>query len=935
MEINSINLAGIWDFALDTERVGKNDKWFLKKLSDKFTLPGTTDSNKKGTGKEERNYKNLNRNNLFSGWAWYQKEVEIPQNFAEKHITLFLERCMWETSVWVDDTYIGSEESLCAPHIYNLSNSLTPGKHLITILVDNSNLKDENVAITDTKVYRDLTTSSSERWKHNCGGHHTMFLLPTNWNGIIGMIELRAESSLRLSKVDVYPQKDLKSIKVIAQIASDNSYCGDADLTYCLNDEYLNIMLSEKDKISLNGEDEKSVTFYIDVPSNMKKWDEFEPILYTLQVQLNSDNQSSTKSVNFGLRYIETQGEKILLNGNRVFLRGTIENCTFPLSFAPSTEKEEWDRIFRIAKSYGLNHMRFHTFCPPKAAFDAADRAGFFLQVEIGSSSCPTYIENPIDSKFLSDELKRILDTYGNHPSFTMVSMGNEQLIALNIPDVYKSHDKVLAEKVSFGQQYDPRHLYTATSHPYSPSREDDYFVSAWTMKCVDKKLKNEMSDEWDCFITGIAWGGPDPRTRSFYCAEEPTLAHDYDSGLSDITKPFVSHEVGQWGVFPNVNETHKYKGVLEAGNLELIKQNMKDNNMLHLAKDFVEASGKLSLMLYRDEIETAIKSEKLSGFQLLSICDYPGQGTSTVGILDAFWESKGLIAPDKYRQFCSSFVLLIDTEKRVYKSGDIININVKAANYQKEDLKTQYKWEILGNEVVLSSGCDDCVIKKGGVSNLGEINYTVPSLNNALKITVKLELKDADVQNSWDLWIYPDCEIVDNSCFISELDETTKNELLSGKNFILLPNETENEMSSTFTTAFWNPQMKKQTGTYGLMCNPQESVLKNFPNEGYTQWQWWDLLKDGKTMDLSTLNISPLVRVIDNFMTNRNLGLLFEAKVGKGKILVCSANLKQNSNDKPVVNWFKKCLLEYVNSNEFNPIESLDIKDLENFVKS
>ncbi len=930
--INTIQLNGSWGFSMDPLRIGKKEQWYSRKLEDTVQLPGTTDSNRKGTEYESPNYRNLNRRNSYMGWAWYQKEITVPDSFAGKHLSLSLERCLWETFLWVDERYVGEEESLATPHTYNLTGLLTPGQHRITVLVDNSNLRDETVSEADTTQCRDLTSGVSVRWKHNCGGHHTTFLMPTNWNGILGRMELRCEDLIRMESVDLYPQKGLRTVKVELCVENGAGFCGEITVDYQLTEEKTSPLLSGAEQFCLTGEKQQKFSFLLSVPDTLIQWSEFTPVLYHLNLCLSAPNSESRRIVPFGLRYLEARDGRIFLNGHPVFLRGTVEDCTFPLTFAPPAQRDAWDRIFQIAKSYGLNHMRFHSFCPPEAAFDAADRAGFLLQIELAGSSCPDHLEAPEDTAFLRRELERILASYGGHPSFGMVSMGNEQLIATESPEVLENQQRILTEKVRWGQKNDPRHLYTCTSHPCTHGRCDDYFVSAWTMKGWDAMNTPGAPRGWDCFLTGIQWGGPDPLETSFYCREAPTLDHDYDQGLQTPEKPFISHEVGQWEVFPNVNEIHKYSGVLEAGNLQLIRKDLEEKGMLPLVPDFVRASGKLSLMLYRDEIETLLKSRKLSGFQLLDLFDYPGQGTSTVGILDAFWDSKGLITPEEYRQFCSSLVLLLRTEKRVYRGGESIKAAAEAANYRTEDLKTHWKWELSCKGEAIASGGGEGALPAGEVSALGSFTYTFPRWEEARQLTLLLELEETGVQNRWDFWVYPAEGKESQPAVIREWNTEAEQRLLAGESLLFLPDEVPESLPGVFTTVFWNPQMKKQTGTFGILCDPKTPALQDFPNEGYTQWQWWDVLQNSRVMDLSPLPVSPLIRVIDSFMTNRKLGILFEAAVGSGKLLVCSAGLGGNLEERPASLWLRECLLRYLRSENFKPQVTLSPRELHRF---
>lgn len=446
-KVTTVLLNGSWDFALDPERRGIPEKWYLKKLSDQVHLPGTTDSNGKGTGPEKENYRNLNRRNSYMGQAWYQKKIWIPDSFLGKHITLFLERCLWDTMLWVDDGFVGSGESLAAPHVFDLTDRAAPGEHVLTLMVDNSNLGDETAEEADTSGYRDLSSGFSRRRKRNCGGHHTAFLMSTNWNGVTGAMELRAQEPVRLEKADIYPTKELDALRIRLKIANQTGCEEEGELHFELKDELGSCLLSGEKKLPVTKAEVQYGSFFLELPEGMTQWSEFTPVLYHMEFVFRAGKRESHFTAAFGLRYLEIEDNHILLNGHRVFLRGTVENCTFPLTFAPPCDRASWDRIFKTAADYGLNHFRFHSFCPPEAAFDAADRAGFLLQIELGGSSCPDKPEEEEDSLFLRRELERILYCYGGHPSFGMLSMGNEQLVALHQPKMLEEHQKMLNER--------------------------------------------------------------------------------------------------------------------------------------------------------------------------------------------------------------------------------------------------------------------------------------------------------------------------------------------------------------------------------------------------------------------------------------------------------------------------------------------------------
>ena len=216
--ITSIDLSGEWKFQIDSLDQGIEGKWYEKSLNNVLRLPGSMTTNGKGndvsistkwTGgivdsswyyddkyakyREPGNVKIpfwLQPEKYYVGAAWYQKMVAIPESWRDEFVELYLERCHWETQVWVDDQKVGMQNSLATAHIFDLTKYLTPGKHQISILVDNR-IKDVDPGENSHSI-----------------ADHTQ----SNWNGIVGKIELRAKSKIHLDDVQVFP--DVASGKV-------------------------------------------------------------------------------------------------------------------------------------------------------------------------------------------------------------------------------------------------------------------------------------------------------------------------------------------------------------------------------------------------------------------------------------------------------------------------------------------------------------------------------------------------------------------------------------------------------------------------------------------------------------------------------------------------------------------------------------------------
>ena len=159
----------------------------------------------------------------------------------------------------------------------------------------------------------------------------------------------------------------------------------------------------------------------IKLSDSLPKWSEFSPALLNLEIAVGED----IRVLKFGFREFKADGLKLLINGNETFLRGKHDGLVFPKTGYAPTDTETWLNVFKTAMEYGINHYRFHTCCPPEAAFAAADILGIYLQPEIPFWG--TIPEVPdAEFEFLKTEGFRILKEFGHHPSFMMMSLGNE-----------------------------------------------------------------------------------------------------------------------------------------------------------------------------------------------------------------------------------------------------------------------------------------------------------------------------------------------------------------------------------------------------------------------------------------------------------------------------------------------------------------------------
>ncbi|MGJ7031679.1 sugar-binding domain-containing protein [Niabella hirudinis] len=871
-----IDLAGNWLVALDSARVSSPALPETKAFSLQVALPGTLDD--AGIGYPPRVttdvmnkevMRNLWRKNRFVGTAWYRRVIEVPKSFGQKKLKLLLERVIWKTTVFIDGKELGSAASLSAPQEFALP-ALAPGKHSIVLRVNNR----QQFSIGDaTHAYTDGTQII--------------------WNGVIGKMEITAQEQ-SIDGVMIIP--DIEQNKVLLQVKLNA-------VQHQEETNHLKAVVAYKGKPVIS----KSIVMsgssaVIELPiTQAKLWDEFSPNLYTATVKLLKGTRvADSYTGNFGMRRLSNRHGLLQINEHRMFLRGTLECAVFPLTGHPPMQKAGWLKLMKTAKSYGLNHLRFHSWCPPEAAFAVADSLGLYLQVELPFWAGVPEKEDPT-LRFLKQEAARIIKNYGNHPSFCFFSMGNE----------LEGNFNWLNALVQELKSQDARHLYTTTSFSFGkgswPQPEDQYYITQWTRK---------------------GW----VRGQGIFNTRPPRFDEDYRRSIDSVPVPVVTHEIGQYSVYPNMKEIRKYTGVLEPLNFITIKKDLEKKGLLPLAGDFLKASGKLAADLYKEEIERALKTPRMSGFQLLDLHDFPGQSTALVGLLDAFWDNKGIIGAKDFSKFCGPVVPLLRFEKAVYTSDETFSGIVEMANFTNAPLKnTTVIWSVADAAGKKLGGGEWQAgdIPVGNGNHVGKLEYALKNVTVAKKLIVKLQVKNAGYSNEWPVWVYPPTPVVkaDNVCFTTLPDEALRL-LDQGKNVVLNPDTAAVKgVAGRYTTVFWSPvHFPDQPGAMGLLIDSSSKAFSRFPTETYSTWQWWDMVLHSKSMILDGLpvKIKPLVRVVDNFFKNRSMAALIEVKAGKGKLIICSMDLHTNLEQRPAARQLRYSLMQYAGSDQFNPSDAL-----------
>ena len=562
-----------------------------------------------------------------------------------------------------------------------------------------------------------------------------------------------------------------------------------------------------------------------------------------------------------------------------------------------------------------MNHLRFHSWCPPEAAFVAADEAGVLFHVELPLWDGYGDIgSDPKRCVWLREEAHRIIETYGNHPSFRLMSMGNEL-------ESSKGDDPWLMNLVRELKLADPRILYTSTTHPAFRSSSDDYFDAAYTP-------------------------GGLVRGASAAASGRPGFDGTFTAGATPMDRPLVAHEIGQFSMFFNPQEIAKYTGSMKPRNLEAFSATMKKNGLLDMAGPFQKSSAQLQLLLYKQELEQQIATPELAGYQALGLQDYSGQGTTMCGFLDAFWESKGILPASAWRQFCAPTVVLARFPDTVVTDADTFAAHVQVSHYGPRALKSAVvRWELnAGGHVVATGAFPPVDIATGKLTPIGDIRQALAGRVHApaaLKLSVKLE-REA-VANDWNLWVYP-ARSVDpvppaQVLLANQWNDVCKQTLAEGRDVILFPNIATliKGVPTHWYPVAWNTSLfAAQPTTIGIHLDPTHPLFAQFPTADHCDTQWEKLLDGGAAgIDLTGTALRPLVWLIDDFHTayQRKLGAVFEAKVGKGRLLVSTLNLVPENHQWPEVRQFLASLYAYAGSQSFVPSQTSTIAELDSLL--
>lgn len=903
-------------------------------------LPGTLDESAIGHSDTEDNdtdkgtiLTRLTRKHTFEGTASFSKriDIEIP---ARKRIFLECERAR-VLGLKIDGRAVPEfeESSLASRHVFEITNYYRKGSE-ITLLSDNH---------YDNMPRRDITYSSMATDETQ-----------TNWNGILGHFRIRSEELIFAHSVRCYPyQSDGKKLlRVVVTANSDRNYCGNIVLT--------SEAFEGKEQISMRvnlipGQNEIILDDLV-LREDAMLWDLDEGNLYKLRCGIDD---FSEKEISFGVRFWGEDDGRLSLNGRKIFLRSEANCGEFPETGYPPMYKENWLEIMSRYQSYGVNCVRFHSHCPPEAAFEAADELGILMQPELSNWNPENAFETDESYEYYKRELKSEILMLANHPSFVMLTLGNELHCAET------GHER-MNKLLDMAKELDSTRLYANGSNVHygeiGCDKESDFYTS---MRFRDKDLRG-------------TFDGMNGYINNHY----PSATGNYDAALEllrkEYSKPLFGFEVGQFEVLPDFHELDSFNGVTRPDNISYVKERVMERGMLEKWDSFVAATGEMSRRAYREEVEAALRTKELSGISLLGLQDFPGQGTALVGMMNSHLVPKAFdfARPEHFKSFFTDKLPLLLLPKYTYQNGEELKAKVKIANYGKTNICGRLDVRIISDEgsVLANESVCDVDIMPGELYDAGVVSFMLEGFCTSKHLTIEADvleeaalgdevngnsfavngmvedepalknraigkplavsdMVESGCRNSYDIWVYPNEEVAyPEGVYEAEKFDYTCHKIIEDGGIIYFnPSNVKEVIPSAvktqFTTDFWSVgTFPSQEGTMGQLIDEKHPVFDGFPTDFYTGYQWWPMASKW-AVEIPD-RIDGVITEMDSYSKLRHMAQLFEFRCGKARILFSAMELKTILRY-PEARALQNSIYRYLASEHFNPAQEMSESEI------
>ena len=404
---------------------------------------------------------------------------------------------------------------------------------------------------------------------------------------------------------------------------------------------------------------------------------------------------------------------------------------------------------------------------------------------------------------------------------------------------------------------------------------------------------------------------------------------------------------MGQFEVLPDFGELESFQGISDPVNLKLIRKRVEERGLLPVWKKYVEATGELSRLAYREEIEAAMRTRELSGISLLGLQDFPGQGTVLVGMMNSHMEPKPypFARPERFREFFTESRIFVKMPRYTYEEGEYLTAEVEVANFGKESISGELVWTLGYRDCAVNTGSGEFLCGRadgqkncppGTYTSLGrlDIPLEVKGVSAAFMLTVSM----GDCTSTYPVWVYqktsPECpkNVYETRVF----DEQTRAVLQNGGRVYLSPDADReslpNSIKTQFTTDFWSVgTFAEQEGGMGQLIDTEHPIFRNFPTDFHTDWQWW--IVAGKRAVILPRSMKSVITEMDSYAFLRPMAQLIEFNCLNGKVLLSTMELHK-SLQYPEARALQAAIYEYLSGEEFRPAEELTVEELRTMVR-
>ncbi len=823
------------------------------------------------------------------GCGWYRKRFKAEADWGEKSVTLHVGGVTMEAYIWLNRKWIGHHEGHLTPFFYSLSEALLPGE-------DNELL----IAVSNTRTDRSGCSIRGNKGKTA---------------GITRPVFLEVTGKQRIEDVYVHPDSSMEKLLWQVTLSGEGAH----EIKW-------EVLDTEKGEITHCGVVPVSTrkTLWESGADKLERWSDTSPKLYRLRLKLLQNCiVEDEMEQSFGLRLVEAKEQRILLNKRPVFLRGATEHAYFPRTCTVPMNKEYYLNAIKALRSYGFNWMRFHTWIPPLECLEAADELGMMIQVEMANG-------------FAENEWMDALLVCRSHPSVILYCCGNEvRMDEKMIPFLEK-----MAECLH-------RQVPDVLFNPMEGLRGIEYDVDDAHTGFHEEFYRYDRLERLDKFSDVYA-----PHGRQFSYHSLATTEEAVEENLGKFRRPCLIHEACINDTYLNLDLEKRYEGTRIGTKLySAVRAYTERMGVLDRTPVYYRNSCLWMKQVMKYSLENARRSNRVSGYDLLGAIDFhwhrSGYGC---GFMNEFYELKEGFTREEILSYNGESVLLASVGKnRNIRGGQGLEVPVQVALYGENAARDGVLSYYLGDEagkVYCSERLSVAFVENYMVSRIAILQLTFPEVERPVKVTLKLHFDAHQYQldNGWDFWVFPEeapyfgeacgagvagAQAESNVLVTQRLDKKIFSALTAGDRVLLLGSGPFPSVRTTFQImTAGRPQGLNATVVY------EHPLTKRLPHEGFCDWQFQPLMDGGETVVFNDAPVpfKPIVEMVSGYKIIRKQASMFELRVGKGRLFVCSLNMK---NQDAGTLYLRKLLERYTASEEFCPVAEISPERLLEWCRS